>query len=235
VTGCPRLDELVGGYVLGALEQAEMDQMRRHIAECPRCGREVHGLASLPVLLDHIEPADVPPPTPPPRVEEEVLDRFVRERARHRRRRRRPVLTTRRIAALAGVCAAALALALALVWPSGDDGRSYARARLAPPAGASAATATAYASDVQAGTRVSLRARDLPARKGMVYELWCVRRDGSWVSGGTFRAGRDGRAQAELTAAVNPGDYHLMVVTRRDGAAPEGQHGVTVLRGRLKY
>ena len=45
MTGCPTLDELVGGYVLGALEQAEMDQMRRHIAECPRCGREVHGLA----------------------------------------------------------------------------------------------------------------------------------------------------------------------------------------------
>ncbi len=62
-----------------------------------------------------------------------------------------------------------------------------------------------------------------------------MRSDGGWVSGGTFRAGADGAARAELTAAVKPGDYHSMVVTRRSGAAPERARGTPVLRGDLRY
>jgi hypothetical protein len=90
----------------------------------------------------------------------------------------------------------------------------------------------AYADAVPAGTRVRLWARGLRRPRGAVYELWCVRADGRWVSGGTFRAGRDGRARAHLTAAVDPGEYHTMVVTRRSG---EDQRGRPVLRGSLRY
>ena len=66
-----------------------------------------------------------------------------------------------------------------------------------------------------------------------MYELWCIRADGHWVSGGTFRAASDGRAEAVLTAAVRPGDYHVMVVTRHTGMGAE--HGPALLRGRLDY
>jgi hypothetical protein len=66
-----------------------------------------------------------------------------------------------------------------------------------------------------------------------MYELWCIRADGHWVSGGTFRAAGDGRADAVLTAAVRPGDYHVMVVTRHAGK--ESQHGPPLLRGKLHY
>jgi hypothetical protein len=223
---------LTGGYVLDALEPGEMDEMRRHVADCPRCGSEVRELEGLPGLLDQIGLADVPPPALAPEVEERVLDRFARERPRGKRARR-PLLTPRRIAALGAACVAALVAALVLVWPSGDDGnRSYARARLAPPADASTrAIAVAYAWDVPAGTRVRLWARRLAARRGDVYELWCVRADGRWVSGGTFQPGDDGRAEAVLTAAVRPGDYHVMVVTRHRGGMP----GPALLRGRLHY
>ena len=79
-----------------------------------------------------------------------------------------------------------------------------------------------------AGTRVRLWARGL--RPG-AYELWCVRDDGRWISGGTFRAGSGGAAQAQMTAAVKPGDYHVMVVTRHS----DGERGAPVLRGELKY
>jgi hypothetical protein len=34
-----------------------------------------------------------------------------------------------------------------------------------------------------------------------------------------------------LTAAVRPGDYHVMVVTRHKGGKP----GPALLRGRLRY
>jgi predicted anti-sigma-YlaC factor YlaD len=237
MNGCGVGGPLLGGYVLDALEPREMEQMRRHLDECAACRGEVGDMSGLPGLLSLIEPADVPPPALAPEVEEQVLDRFAQERRRERpRRRRRAFLTPRRIAALGVACAAALALALALVWPAGDNGnQSYASALLKPARTGATASGKAYASQVMAGTRVTLWARHLPARSGVVYELWCVRANGRWVSGGTFRPRHDGRAYAELTAAVRPGDYHVMIVTRHAEGAPEGAHGATVMRGQLRY
>jgi hypothetical protein len=62
--------------------------------------------------------------------------------------------------------------------------------------------------------------------------VWCIRADGRWVSGGTFRANRKGWAAAELTAAVEPGDYHRMVVTH---GRVQGDRGPAVLRGQVRY
>jgi anti-sigma-K factor RskA len=233
VSACPTHGALLGGYVLGSLEPAEMEEMRRHVAECPYCGPELRMLDPLPGLLDRIEPADVPPPSLSPAVEEAVLDRFARERRRERARRRFPRLrlSLPRVAALAAACAAVAVLALVVLSEDEDSSRAYASARLAPLAANLHATATAWAEDVPAGTRVRLRARGLPTSHGAMYELWCVRADGHWVSGGTFRAARDGRAEAVLTAAVRPGDYHVMVVTRHH----DGEHGPALLRGRLRY
>ena len=82
MSGCPTHGALLGGYVLGALEPAEMEAMRLHLEGCPQCAREERKLAGLPTLLDTIEPGDVPPPQLSPELEELVLDRFARERAR---------------------------------------------------------------------------------------------------------------------------------------------------------
>jgi len=232
LNACPTHGALLGGFVLGSLEPAEMEEMRRHVPGCPYCAPDARALGRLPELLDTIEPADVPPPSLSPAVEEAVLDRFARERGRQRRaRRHRLRVTLPRAAALAAVCAAAIALAL--VWLGGDEGdsRAYASAELAPMGSGSKAAGTAWADDVAAGTRVRLRAWGLPKRNRGVYELWCIREDGRWVSGGTFRTGSDGRAEAVLTAGVRPGDYHEMVVTRHMG----GEHGPALLRGRLRY
>jgi hypothetical protein len=59
-----------------------------------------------------------------------------------------------------------------------------------------------------------------------------VRTDGRWIKGGSFQAGSDGTAAAELTAAVNPGEYHVVVITRRSVG---GMRGAEVMRGKLKY
>jgi anti-sigma-K factor RskA len=229
VSACPTHGALLGGYVLGSLEPAEMEEMRVHVAGCPHCGPESRVLAPLPGLLDRIEPADVPPPSLSPRVEEAVLDRFVSERRQARPARRRRRLPLRRLAALGAACAATVVLALVLLGEDEQESHTYASAKLAPLVAGSTAGATAWAEDVPAGTRVRLRARGLPASN--MYELWCVRGDGRWVSGGTFRAAGDGRADAVLTAAVRPGDYHVMVVTRHRGGMP----GPALLRGRLRY
>lgn len=235
MSACPSHGPLLGGYVLGALEPAEHDEMRRHVVGCPYCGPEQRELGQLPALLDQIESADDPPPSLSPALEEAVLDRFARERRRPRRALPKR-LTPRHIAALAGACAAALVLAL-LVWPTAkeDEGRAYAQATLNPPRATPHTAGMAYAAEVSAGTRVRLRARGLHRGSDAVYELWCVRTDGHWVNGGSFRSGPDGRADVQLTAAVRPGDYHTMVVTRRPHGGPGGSHGREVLRGELEY
>ncbi|MBA3262699.1 MAG: anti-sigma factor [Thermoleophilaceae bacterium] len=236
MSACPTHAALLGGYVLGSLEPAEMEEMRRHVAACPHCGPEARALDALPTLLDQIEPDDVPPPSLSPAVEETVLDRFARARGRERPARRRRFgrlsLNLPRFAALIGACAAAVVLALVLLGGDEQDSGAYASARLAPLGSDSTAVATAWADEVPAGTRVRLRARGLPTGSGRMYELWCVRADGHWVSGGTFRAGGDGTAEAVLTAAVRPGDYHVMVVARHTGGK---KHGPALLRGRLRY
>jgi anti-sigma-K factor RskA len=234
VTGCPTHGPLVGGYVLGALEPGEMEEMRVHLATCPECGPEADRLAALPHLLDRIVPADVPPPSLSPQVEEAVLDRFARERREEADGAKRPERSggrfgRRRAIAVAAAVLAACAVALAVVLPLGSGGgeSAYASVKLAGPGDASA---TASLANVPAGTRIRLRTRGLPA--GAEYELWCVREDGRWVSGGTFWADRDGRTEAQLTAAVKAGDYHWMAVTKH-GAADE--RGPMVLRGELRY
>jgi hypothetical protein len=226
VTGCRSHADLVGPYVLGALEPDEMEEMRRHLAGCRRCAAEARALAGLPALLDRAE-VDEAPASPPPGLEEEVLDRFVRERGRRQAARR----DWRRVAIPVIAVAALLAAVLVAVLPGGAE-PAYARAELwSLPAGHGAA-GSADVAEVPAGTRVELRADHLPGPPGTAYELWCVRTDGRWVSGGSFRVRADGTAAAELTAAVAPGDYHVMVVTRRSSG---GERGAEVMRGKLEY
>ena len=226
MSGCRTHADEIGPYVLGALEPDEMEAMRRHLAGCSRCATEVQSLAGIPALLDSAS-ADAEIATPAPGLEEEVLDRFVRERAASRRPRRRwPRLAIPAIAVaalIAGILIAAL--------PSGTD-PAYAKADLwSLPAGGGAG-GSAQAAEVDGGTRVKLRAHDLPVSRGRAYELWCVRTDGRWVDGGTFRARSDGTAAAELTAAVHPGDYHVVVITRRSSG---DLRGAEVMRGKLVY
>ena len=233
MTGCHTHGALLGGYVLGALDPAEMEAMRLHLESCPQCAREERKLAGLPALLETIEPGDVPPPQLSPELEEVVLDRFVRERRDPARRsearwRRVPVL-----AAASGIAAAlVVGLVVLLVGGEAEDDAAYASSALKGRGAAAQAEGTAWLASVDAGTQVTLRARRLPGDDGNLFELWCVRTDGRWVSGGTFKSRPDGRAAAELTAAVTPGDYHVIVITRL-GAGPEP--GAPVLRGKLTY
>jgi hypothetical protein len=226
VSGCRTHADSVGPYVLGALEADEMEAMREHLASCEACAAEARSLSGIPVLLDHAR-ADDEVVTLSPALEEEVLDRFVRERAAAHPPRR----PWRRFAIPAIAVAALVAAILVAALPSGPT-PAYAHADLwSMPAGGGAA-GTADVAAVDAGTRVKLHADHLPVQKGSAYELWCVRTDGRWINGGSFHARSDGTAAAELTAAVRPGEYHIVVITRRSSA---GMRGAEVMRGKLNY
>jgi anti-sigma-K factor RskA len=226
MSGCRTHADEIGPYVLGALEADEMDEVRRHLAGCARCAAEARSLSELPALLD-LAQADDEPAALSPTLEDQVLDRFVRERARSAPRRRRfPRI------AIPAVAVAAVIVALLVAVVPGGSSTAYAHAELwSMPAGGGA-QGSADVAAVDAGTRVKLRANHLPVRRGSAFELWCVRSDGRWINGGSFHARADGTAAAELTAAVRPGDYHVMVITRRSaGSAP----GAEVMRGKLNY
>jgi hypothetical protein len=122
-----------------------------------------------------------------------------------------------------------LAVLLTLVLPGGGES-AYARAELWSTSGRVLGSATV--AEVAGGTRVQLRANHLPVERGAVYELWCVRTDGRWINGGSFHARTDGSAAAQLTAAVRPGEYHVVVVTRHTEG---GRRGAEVMRGKLSY
>src|SRR4051812_44731901 len=107
MSGCRSHADQVGPYVLGALEPEEMDEMRRHLAGCARCAAEARSLSELPALLD-LAHAEEDIAAPSPGLEDRVLDRFVRERARSAPRRRRwgwPRLTIPAVAVAAVIAA----------------------------------------------------------------------------------------------------------------------------------
>jgi hypothetical protein len=225
VTGCRDYGHLIGPFVLGALEPGEVEEMERHLAECERCALERRRLAGLPALLDLAHAEDTIA-APSPQLEDAVLDQFVRERARPARPRRRwPRIAIPAAAAVTLI----LAVALALILPGGGES-AYARAELWSTSGE--VLGNASVAEVAGGTRVQLRAHGLPVGHGAVYELWCVRTDGRWINGGSFHARGDGTAAAQLTAAVSPGEYHVVVVTRRSAG---GERGAEVMRGKLTY
>jgi hypothetical protein len=226
MSGCRSHADQVGPYVLGALEPLEMEEMRAHLTGCARCASEVRSLAELPALMDLVQ-EDAEVAVPSPGLEDLVLDRFVSERARSVPRPRRwPRL------AIPGVAVAAIVAALLVIVLPGNSNTAYAHAELwSLPAGGGA-EGSADVAEVAAGTRVKLHADHLPVMRGRTYELWCVRTDGRWINGGTFQARSDGTAAADLTAAVKPGDYHVVVITRHSAG---GMRGAEVMRGKLNY
>jgi hypothetical protein len=78
---CNECRNLLGGYVLHALDPDEVESVRLHLATCAACAAEHEELAGIPAILDTagagaVESAIESPPTT---LEEAVLDRFARE------------------------------------------------------------------------------------------------------------------------------------------------------------
>jgi anti-sigma factor RsiW len=96
------LRRLLGGYLLGGLEDADTDRLDAHLLHCDECRTELDRLAPVPELLRSLENA---PPVavaagtrPSPARIESLLGKMRAERARERRR-----TTARRLTAVAAV------------------------------------------------------------------------------------------------------------------------------------
>jgi hypothetical protein len=135
--------------------------------------------------------------------------------------------------------AATAAVAAALVTLAASDmlnGSNYSSAHaygawLRGSGAAPGARAYAKLTTEAAGTKVDLHVRGVRPAPATSYELWCVGRDGSRVSAGTFRVDETGRAHVHLTTAARVGEYDRLAVER----LAEGQPGQRVMAGSIEY
>jgi anti-sigma factor RsiW len=252
---CETCHELLGGYVLGALDADEDAVVREHLALCPACAREHEDLAGIPVLLDLGGSADAEPLRPPARLEEAVLDQFARERRGvvppgNRRRagaRRRP---PRWLVPAACALACALTVVAVVVSVTREDRQSAIHppgnaestspsrppvyeVALKPSGALAGATGDARLYPGASGTGVHLRVSGLDPRR-YDYELWCVRDDGWKVSAGTFRVDGSGNADVHLSTSAVPTEYDSLAIQARPAGTGAATTGPRVLAGRIR-
>jgi hypothetical protein len=249
---CADCRELIGGYVLEALEPAEMSAVARHLETCAECSAEYARLSAIPDLLDLAGAAETAYERPPAQLEEAILDRFALEHPSDRRPEHRPVRAPGRLArfgrrlrrpipaaATAALAAAAVAAALVLGGGSGNGGYSAMpgntyKASLTGLSPAPGAHAVARLQTVSSGTRVWLHVKGLKGSPQDLYQLWCVRDDGTKITAGTFRVDARGRADVNLTTAAVVGDYHRLSVERQ-AQPPATSAGQRVMAGEIQY
>lgn len=148
----------------------------------------------------------------------------------------------RALPAVAATAAAALAFVAGAV--SFSDGRGEDElvaggtiefdVTMRSPGGEQEATATGIRTGI--GRIVRLRTDELPILPtGELYELWFVgpgdtRRTPNRISAGTFHPDDQGRSRVDLTAAVDPALYPVIVITAEPGDGNPLPTGPEVLR-----
>lgn len=225
-------EELLGPYVLGVLDDADVRRVEEHVAGCVQCRQEVTTLREMEAALGEV-PAEAfldGPPQGGDLLLQRTLRQMRQEAAGARRRR----------TALAGLAAAA-SLA-AVFWAGaqlgGGDGAPVAlppqptptvSAQPTPPEGTRVASAT------DPGTNARMTVQVMPAAKwvrvhaavtgvpaGERCRLVVVSRDGTrttaggWVVGGPAHGEGKG-ASLDGSAAVDPADVREVLVENEAG------------------
>ncbi|MET9881998.1 zf-HC2 domain-containing protein [Streptomyces sp. NPDC006430] len=226
-------EELLGPYVLGVLDAADVRRVEEHMSGCVQCREELAALREMEAALGEV-------PTEaffdgPPQGGDLLLQRTLRQmrgEAEGERRRRRSV---------AGLAAAA---ALAAVFWAGaqlGSGDSDPVARPLPPTPTISAlpslpaAGTKVASATDAGTGARMTVQVTPAAKwvrvhaavagvppGERCRLIVVARDGTRTSAGSWVVGHQQNGESkgaglDGSAAVDPSDVKEVVVENESG------------------
>jgi anti-sigma-K factor RskA len=193
-----RISDLLGPYVLGALEPDEEREVEEHLERCARCREEAQDLR-----LAHERLADLAGITesPPPALKERVMNGMPR-----RQRRRIPL-----------AAAAAVLFVLAVVgvlYASGTFGReAVASATLEPTDIAPRAGGELRVREDDANARAELEVWGLPRPgKDEYYELWFGTEEGR-MSAGTFTVDADGRDTVYMSVPEEAGRYERVGIT----------------------
>jgi predicted anti-sigma-YlaC factor YlaD len=186
------LRRLLGGYLLGGLDNADTDRLDAHLLVCDECRAELDRLAPVPELLRSLEnarPVTVAAGTgPSPARIEGLLARMRAERSRERRRS-----TGRRLAVVAAAVLVAAGGVAVLA------GRDRDTPRTPPP--------------VAASSRPSVTASSQPAVTAVFEPA-----DGSGLAGQAVLTGKTWGVSVDLTVSKLPGRGPFVCrVSKADG------------------
>ena len=189
---CRMYRELLGVYVVGAIEPHERAAVDEHLAQCYECREELAGLAPLPALLRRVPPEEAeriaaePDPAelsaePSP----ELLDSLLaRTAARRRKRRIRAMFTTAAALLIAVGGAAAVGESLARQPAHRTVSHEISRAS------AGGVTATVRYGENAWGTAMSVRVTGFS--QGTNCKFYVLTKDGSRLLAGAWMVGPDG-------------------------------------------
>lgn len=198
---------LLGAYVLGGLDQADLREVHHHLPTCATCRDELAALAVLPGLMRRRRDDDEPASTPaaPPLLLPALLRQVDAERRRDRRR-------TRGRLAVAAVTVAALTAGAGVVLSR--DASSGSQVSFALTAG-SATSGQASLLAKPWGTAITVDLAGLP-RTGR-FVLRTTSRDGTTEQAATWAATANGVARVVGATSINTVDVTEVAVLRPSG------------------
>jgi hypothetical protein len=200
MTDCQRVRQLLGVYVVGAIDPAERFVVDNHLVGCPDCREELAGLAGLPALLGRVpfeeaeqitridseragagERADAEPS------EAEVLTPLLAKVAHRRRVSRWRSLVS--VAAVAVIAAGAAIGAVRLANPPSASSPSASSSGLLWENVQTTNALTHMRMDVKyagmpGGTRLYVNVYGIPA--GTTCQFWVIGKDGQRWSAGSW-------------------------------------------------
>jgi Putative zinc-finger len=175
---CRYIRQLLGVYVVGAIDPAERSLVDEHLPECPACRDELAGLAGLPAMLGRIPVQDaeriVAGGVPLPDAEElppDMLNSLLKKVWLRRRARTWRVAAA--VAAAAVIAAGSAAAAVELAAPS------YQVATGTSPS--THAAAVVDYSSVPWGSAMRVQVTGIPA--GTTCEFWVLSKSGRKLAG----------------------------------------------------
>jgi len=216
----PDTRDLLGPYVMGALEPHEERQVEGHLERCESCREEAQELRlAHECLADLAYNTEAPP--------EDLKERVVAGMPRREPRRSFPTW-------VAAVAAAFCVLAVlgVILAPDLLGGRARASANLSPTDRAPDAGGEVSIQGTGENMEMRLKAWGLPPCKSeQYYELWLVEGD-ERVSAGSFTVGQSGRVDIMLNAPNFAASYPKVGVTAESDKDPRASHA-KMLSGEL--
>jgi anti-sigma-K factor RskA len=188
---CRELRQLLGVYVVGAIDPAERNLVDQHLTECQACRDELAGLAGLPAMLSRVPAADVarlagPVISLPDRAEPspELLNSLLSRVASRRKARM-----------WRGVAASAAAAVIAIAGTTAvfelTSGTSAPRSEVASSANPQAGVAALVDySPAFGGTAMRVQVSGI--KPGTTCWFWVLTKSGHWSEAGQWTVGGSG-------------------------------------------